>query len=122
MRKNKRPARIQAFVYALEGIATLWQGFHFRIMTGAALAVVLLAALLAVSPTEWALLLLCCALVLCAEGLNSALEHLTDHASPGPHPLAKKAKDTAAGAVLLASLLSAAVGLLIFGPKLWALL
>lgn len=123
MKKKNRSQRARAFGYAFQGIATLWRGgIHFRFMALMALAVVALAALLSVSLQEWALLLLSCALVLTAEGLNSALEHLTDLASPQQHPLAKKAKDSAAGAALLAAVFAAAVGLLIFGPKLWLLL
>lgn len=123
MKSKSLSQRVRAFGYAFQGIATLWRsGVHFRLMVGMALAVIILAALLSVSRQEWALLLLSCALVLTAEGLNSALEHLTDLASPQPHPLAQKAKDSAAAAALLASLFAAAVGLLIFGPKLWVLL
>jgi diacylglycerol kinase len=123
MKSKSLSRRIRAFGYAFQGLRTLWRsGIHFRFMLGMALAVIALAALLSVSRQEWALLLLSCALVLCTEGLNSALEHLTDLASPQQHPLAKKAKDSAAGAALLASLFAAAVGLLIFGPKLWRLL
>ena len=123
MKSKSLSRRIRAFGYAFQGLRTLWRsGIHFRFMLGMALAVIALAALLSVSRHEWALLLLSCALVLCTEGLNSALEHLTDLASPQQHPLAKKAKDSAAGAALLASLFAAAVGLLIFGPKLWRLL
>lgn len=55
---------------------------------------------------------------LVAEGLNSALERLTDLVSPGYHPLAGKAKDIAAGAVLIALLGAVSIGLAIFGPRL----
>lgn len=61
-------------------------------------------------------------LVLAAEGFNTALEHLTDLVSPDYHPLAGKAKDVAAGAVLLAAIGAATVGILIFGSKILALL
>jgi len=62
----------------------------------------------------------CCAIVLAlslawaAEGLNTALERLTDLVSPGFHPLAGKAKDIAAGAVLLASVGGFLTGLIVF--------
>ena len=74
------------------------------------------ALLLNVSPAP---ILLCCALVLGLELLNSAVEALTDLVSPQPHPLAKVAKDAGAGAVLLASLISVLVGLWTLGPPLW---
>jgi diacylglycerol kinase len=53
-----------------------------------------------------------------AEGLNTALERLTDLVSPGYHPLAGKAKDIAAGAVFLAVLGAVSTGIVIFGPRL----
>jgi diacylglycerol kinase (ATP) len=60
-------------------------------------------------------------LVLTAEGLNTALEFLTDLVSPEYQPLAEKAKDVAAGAVLVASLAAGVIGAIIFLPKLAAL-
>jgi diacylglycerol kinase (ATP) len=72
--------------------------------------------------TEWALVALAISAVWAAELFNTAIETLTNLVSPGYHPLAGKAKDVASGAVLLASLGALAVGALVFGPKLWALL
>ncbi|SDE72824.1 Diacylglycerol kinase [Thermus arciformis] len=65
-------------------------------------------------------ILLVAALVLSLELLNTALEALTDLASPVYHPLAKRAKDTAAAAVLVASLLALLLGLYLFLPPLFA--
>ncbi len=65
---------------------------------------------------------LACGLVLGLELLNTALEALVDLASPEVHPLAKIAKDTAAAAVLLASLSALVVGAVTFGPPLLRLL
>jgi diacylglycerol kinase len=70
---------------------------------------------------EWALLLLCITGVLVAEMGNTLIEALVDLASPGYHPLARRAKDVAAGAVLVTAIGSAAVGLAILGPHLWHL-
>ena len=67
---------------------------------------------------EWALLALAVAGVWTAELLNTAIEALTDLVSPAWHPLAGKAKDVAAGAVLLAALGALVVGALVFGPYL----
>jgi diacylglycerol kinase (ATP) len=75
---------------------------------------VLLSALfLRVSPLEFALLALSILFVLCAEMINTSLEAVVDLVSPGFHPLAKIAKDTAAGAVLIASCGAAIIGYLI---------
>ncbi|WP_019585796.1 diacylglycerol kinase [Deinococcus apachensis] len=92
---------------------------NFRIEIWAAvLAVTLALALRApLSP-----ILISCALVLSVELLNTALEAVVDLASPGWHPLAKLAKDAAAGAVLVASLGALLVGLVVLGPPLLRLL
>jgi diacylglycerol kinase len=68
---------------------------------------------------EWAVLVFTMALVLILEGLNTAVEAAIDLASPGVHPLAKAAKDLAAGMVLIASIASIAVGVLVLGPGVW---
>jgi diacylglycerol kinase (ATP) len=73
------------------------------------------------STLEWALVALSVASVWAAELFNTAIETLTNLVSPGYHPLAGKAKDVAAGAVLLAALGALVVGGLVFGPKVWAL-
>jgi diacylglycerol kinase len=70
---------------------------------------------------EWALLVMSIAFVLSAEAMNTALEYLTDLASPDHHPLAGKAKDVAAAAVLIAAFNAIIVGLILFLPKLSAL-
>jgi len=67
-------------------------------------------------------ILLCSGLVLCLELINSALEAVVDLASPQQHHLAKRAKDAAAAAVLLASLMSVLVGLWVLGPPLLSFL
>ena len=59
-------------------------------------------------------------LILGLELVNTAVEAVLDLASEDYHPLAKKAKDTAAGAVLIAAIAAAVIGVIIFGPKLLA--
>jgi diacylglycerol kinase (ATP) len=59
------------------------------------------------------------ALVIALELLNTALEGVVDLASPAPHPLARQAKDAAAGAVLVASFFAVLVGISTIGPPLW---
>ena len=62
---------------------------------------------------HWAVLLLACALVLSMEIVNTALESVVDLATQERHPLAKKAKDAAAGAVLVCAIFAVLVGLCI---------
>jgi len=79
----------------------------------AALAVLLAAFFLRVPPLEFALLAISILFVLFAELVNTSVEALVDLVSPGYHPLAKIAKDTAAGAVLMAAIGAAITGYLI---------
>jgi len=79
----------------------------------AALVVMLAALFLRVSPIEFALLAISILFVLFAELINTAVEALVDLVSPGFHPLAKTAKDTAAGAVLVAACGAGIMGYLI---------
>ena len=84
-----------------------------RIHFIAAIAVLLAALFLKVTPIEFALLALSILSVLCAEMLNTSVEAVVDLVSPGYHPLAKTAKDTAAGAVLITACGAAIMGYLI---------
>lgn len=113
-------ARAAGFGYALRGIAAFAREPHARIHFVAALAVAALAAWLRVPRAHEALLALAVGLVLAAEAANSALEALADRVAPDHHPLVAKAKDVAAGGVLLAALAAALAGLLVLGPPLWA--
>jgi diacylglycerol kinase (ATP) len=84
--------------------------------------VVLLAALfLRVTPIEFALLSLSILFVLFAELINTAVEAVVDLVSPDYHPLAKIAKDTAAGAVLVAAMGAAIIGYMILARYVFPL-
>ncbi len=111
-------ARAASFGFALRGIAAFAREPNARIHLAAAFAVSALAAWLRVSRAEAALLALAIGGVLAAEALNTSLEALADRVAPAPHPLVAKAKDVAAGGVLLAALAAAVAGLLVLGPPL----
>ncbi len=116
-------ARIKSISYALAGIATMLRTQHNAwLHLAATVAVVLLALWFAVPAAEWMALILAIVIVWSAEALNTAFERLCDVAHPDFHPLVKQAKDVAAAAVLIAAAGATAVGLLIFGPRLLALL
>lgn len=70
------------------------------------------------SRLEWCCILLAIVGVWTAEALNTAIEFVTDLASPEFSHLARNAKDVAAGAVLVAAVGAVALGLLVFGPRL----
>lgn len=112
---------VHSFRFALAGLAHLFRtqrNARIHILVG--VLVCMLAAWLRVGRIEWAVIVFTIALVLILEGLNTAIEAAIDLASPDVHPLAKAAKDLAAGTVLIAAIASVAVGLLILGPPLWA--
>ena len=114
--------RWRSFGYAFKGIATLFRTQpHAWIHLVSALIVVALAYFFDVKPWEWVALVLCITLVLATEALNTSIEFLTDLVSPDFHPLAGKAKDTAAAAVLICAMGAAMVGFLIFAPYLLSL-
>ncbi|MEZ4777379.1 MAG: diacylglycerol kinase family protein [Bacteroidia bacterium] len=120
---NYLRSRIRSFGYAFKGIATLFRTqANAQIHLLAVLVISLLGWYLGLNATEWCLILICMALVLVAEGMNTALEFLTDLVSPDPHPLAGKAKDVAAGAVLISVIFCAVVWGIIFIPKILTLL
>lgn len=91
---------------------------NMKIHLAAAAAALTLAWRLDVGGPELAVLVLTIAGVLAAELVNTAVEALVDLVSPQYHPLAKAAKDVAAGAVLVMALASLAVGGLLFLPRL----
>lgn len=110
-------ARIRSFKYAFKGIWFLLSSQHNAwIHVAAALAVIVFGFFFHVSPTEWCLLILTMTSVFAAEGFNTAIEFLADAAHPELHPLIGKAKDVAAGAVLLAAIGAVIIGGFIFIP------
>ena len=114
--------RIRSVKFALNGIRTMLATQHNAwIHAAATVAVIAAGVALGLSWPEWCWIVLAVVSVWTAEALNTAFEFLTDVASPNFHPIAEKAKDVAAGAVLLSAIGAVAIGLLVFGPKVWAL-
>ena len=112
-------SRFKSLAYALAGCwYMLRTQKNMRIIALATAGVALLAAWLRPSPVECALLALATGMVWLAEFINGAIEAAVDLASQGAHPVAKTAKDVAAGAALVASVAAAMAGLLILGPPL----
>lgn len=79
--------------------------------------VVIVGLILGISVTEWCICLGLFGMVMALELVNTAVEAVVDLVTEERHPLAKIAKDTAAGAVLIAAIMAAIVGLIIFVPK-----
>jgi len=115
--------RIRSFGYAGKGIRMVFTSEpNMKIHIVIAILVVAFGFIFSISLTEWLFCLVCIGLVFGMEMMNTAIENVVDLASPGLHPLAGKAKDIAAGAVLLCAIISVVIGLLIFGPKVWYVL
>jgi diacylglycerol kinase (ATP) len=93
-----------AWIHAAATVVVVASGLYFR-----------------VTKAEWCWIILAIISVWTAETLNTAFEFLTDVASPEFHPLAEKAKDVAAGAVLIAAIGSVFIGLLVLGPYAWTM-
>jgi diacylglycerol kinase (ATP) len=116
-------ARLRSFGHAFRGLKVLLQTQqNARIHAAATVLVLAAGALLRISPAEWALIAIAVVGVWATEALNTSIEFLVDLASPDLHPLAAKAKDVAAGAVLVAAIGSLVVGVLVFGPYVLKLL
>jgi diacylglycerol kinase len=114
--------RLNSFRYAFAGIAELVRSqpnakFHLT----AASFVFVAGFLSGLSRMEWCAVVFAITIVIAAETVNTALEYLTDLTSPDYHPLAGKVKDLAASAVLISAIGAAAVGIIIFLPKVIAL-
>jgi diacylglycerol kinase (ATP) len=109
---------IDSFNYAIEGlIHVLRTHRNMRIHFAIAIAVMVGAVWAGVSRLELIALLLSIAFVLVAEMINSAIEQAIDVATTSFDPLAKLAKDIAAGAVLIAAVNAVAVGYLVFSGE-----
>lgn len=114
--------RIAAFRFAFAGIVTLFRTqTHSWIHLVATVAVVAAGVVCAVDRLEWCLLIFSIGLVWIAEAVNTAVEFTVDLACPETHETAGKAKDVAAGVVLLAAATAATIGLIVLGPHLWRL-
>ena len=121
--RGKRQSLAMSFAHAVDGVlAGLKAERNLLIHFGAAALVVVFGFLLQISALQWAVCALACAVVMAAELMNTAVETIVDLISPEYSDKAKLAKDTAAGAVLLAAIGAAVAGAIIFIPKMISVL
>lgn len=115
-RKNIKK-RLNSFGYALKGITAAFRYEpNMKLHVVAAVSVIFLGWFFGIKTSDWCWIILAIGLVWMAEIFNTALEKLTDLVSPHYNPIAGKAKDLAAGAVLMAAFTALAIGMLIFWP------
>jgi diacylglycerol kinase len=118
---SERPLVMQvllSFRYAFAGVGVLARDRNMIVHVLAAAVAIVLATWLRLSAVEWAVLVLTIALVISVEAINSAIEFVVDLASPEIHPLAARAKNVSAAAVLIAAMSALIVGAILFLPKL----
>ncbi len=111
---------IKTFGNAINGLKFFFKKErNGKIQAGIAVVVLIAALYLHLSFIEWFVVLLCIAIVIALELMNSALEYLCNLMHSEFHPTIKIIKDVAAGAVLFASIISVIIGLIIFLPKIF---
>ena len=115
--------RVRSFRYAFDGLGFMLRTQH-NAWLHALVTVLVVAAGLAfgLSSSDWKWLLLTIVIVWLAETMNTAFEHLCDVVSPEQRDSVRRAKDIAAGAVLICALGAVAMGGLIFGSYLLLIL
>lgn len=118
MKNEKKEPMSRSFGYAFEGIATaISKERNMKIHCVMMILVVAAGTLLHISAMEWCICLILFGLVISLEMVNTAIEAVVDLVTEERKPLAKLAKDTAAGAVLVAAFMAAMAGCIIFVPK-----
>jgi diacylglycerol kinase len=114
---------IKSFGWAFNGLKDcILHEKNFRIQYVLAFLVVIGGFFLRLSSNEWTTILLCFAVVLGFEIINSAIEKLCNLVSPDFNLTIKKVKDMSASAVLLSAIITFIIGCIIFLPKIYALL
>ena len=123
MSGQKKPPIYKSFGYAFEGIfAVIKKERNMQIHCCMMVLVILAGLFFQISAVEWCICLVLFGLIMSLELVNTAVESVVDLVTEERRPLAKLAKDAAAGAVLIASIMAAVAGLIIFLPKGWEFL
>ncbi len=115
--------RINSFKYAFRGIYAMFRSEpNARIHLAVMILVIVAGFYFSLTPGQWTAVILCIGFVFAAEAFNTAIEAIIDLVSPDQHPLAGKAKDIAAAAVLISAITAIIVGLFVFLPEFLAAL
>lgn len=114
--------RLKSFTYAFNGIKLLIR-YEQNAWIHCCIAIITILAgiIFGLSPTEWIAIIFAIGMVLAAEAINSSIETICDLISPEYNLAIKKAKDLAAGAVLILAIAAAIIGLVIFLPRFMAM-
>ena len=113
--KSDHPGFRKSFLFAIQGFRTaVVTERNIKVMLAVGALAVAAGIVLRIDLLSWAIILLCCAVVIMAELFNTAVETIVDLVSPEFHPLAGRAKDIAAAAVWFLSFVVAVVGVLVY--------
>jgi diacylglycerol kinase (ATP) len=119
-KKENHPSFRRSFLFALQGFRTAVETErNIKVMLGGGAFAVVMGMVLRLDLVSWAIILLCCGVVIAAELLNTAIETVVDLVSPEFHPLAGRAKDIAAAAVFSLSFFVALVGICVFAHAIF---
>ncbi|MBY0122329.1 diacylglycerol kinase family protein [Bacillus sp. S/N-304-OC-R1] len=117
--KDKKNSLVHSFGYALSGFKQAFiQERNLKIHFAASFIVIIMGFLFSISYLEWLFIVLAIGGMLSLELINSSVERIVDLVTEDYHPLAKAAKDMAAGAVFLYAIMSVIIGLIVFLPKI----
>jgi undecaprenol kinase len=117
--KKRQVSLLSSFSYAIAGIRTaIIQERNIRIHLSISLIVIIFGFFFSISALEWLIILLTIGGMISLEIMNTAIERMVDLVTLDFHPLAKQAKDLAAGAVFSFAIISVIIGIIIFGPYL----
>ncbi len=112
---ENHPTLKRSFLFALQGFRFAFGAErNLKVMVGGGLLAIVAGFVLQIDLISWAIVILCCGVVIAAELMNTAIETVVDLVSPEYHPLAGRAKDIAAGAVWWLALMVAIVGIVVF--------
>jgi len=112
----------KSFLFAINGIKLSFLQRNFKIHVACAIIAAIGVFILKINLTEWCIIVMCISLVISLEMINTALEQLVNLIEPNYNPKAGAIKDVAAGAVLVSSVISAIIGVMIFGKYILDLL
>lgn len=117
-----RPGFLRSFSFAGQGVwYVVRTQRNMRVHLAASVCAIAAGLALRIGAADWACVIIAIGLVLATEALNTVVEALTDLYTREFHPLAKIAKDAAAGAVLITSLAAVGVAIAVFLPRLLTL-
>ena len=118
--KSDHPGFRKSFLFAIQGFRTaVTTERNIKVMLAVGALAVAAGLVIGLDLVSWAVILLCCAVVIMAELFNTAIETVVDLVSPEFHPLAGRAKDIAAAAVWFLSFVVAIVGVLVYANAIF---